>query len=54
MTCVYKEYEVKIKMAAAKSEVFIGFTIKLLFVGGINLWWLESFPDGGRYGQIFD
>ena len=30
MTCVYKEYEVKIKMAAAKNEVFIGFTIKIV------------------------
>ena len=34
MTSVYKEYEVKIKMAAAKSEVFIGFTIKIVICWG--------------------
>ena len=47
MTCVCKEYEVKIKMLQEqhlqlKMKFLLGYSMKILLsglVGGINLWW---------------
>ena len=69
MTCVYKEYEVKIMVQVQWLELkwsfywVIAWTLlfsggnKLLVEGGINIWWGECtggiFPGGEEDEQIF-
>ena len=57
MTCVYKEYEGKIKMVQEKwlqlkMKFLLGCNLKIvIYLGGMNLWWEWKF-GGGSQGLI--
>ena len=56
MTCVYKEYEIKIKMVQEQRlQLKMKFLLnyKIILVGEIDLWWRKT-AEGRRYFQLSD